>query len=303
MKLYRRDQRQYPERLRILEHMPDKLYVDGELPQDAGPSIAIVGARNCSYYGKNMAYEYGRILARAGVQVVSGLARGVDAAAHAGALAGGGKSYGVLGCGVDVCYPASSRKLYETMKKQGGILSELEPGTPPMAYHFPRRNRIISGLADAVLVVEAKEKSGSLITADFALEQGKTVFALPGRVGDLLSEGCNRLIYQGAVPAWRPEIILEEMNWGGENRAEGAQEKENQKEKRGLGLAREDNLVYSCLDLNPKSVSQIQDETGLSPALLMGGLMHLAQAGLAQEVWKNHYIRGENRDNPGADIR
>lgn len=303
MKLYRKEQREYPERLRILEDMPDKIYVAGELPEDETPSIAIVGARNCSSYGQNMAYEYGRILAGAGVQVVSGLARGVDAAAHAGALAGGGKSYGVLGCGADVCYPASSRKLYETMKNRGGILSELEPGTPPMAYHFPRRNRIISGLADGVLVVEAKEKSGSLITADFALEQGKTVFAVPGRVGDLLSEGCNRLIYQGAVPAWKPEIILEDMNWGRKNDKKRPSEKENQKEKQGLGLAREDNLVYSCLDLNPKSVSQIQDETGLAPADLMSGLMHLALAGLAREVWKNHYIRVKNQDVPGTDIR
>lgn len=302
MKLYRKEQREYPERLRILEDMPDKLYVAGELPEDTMPSIAIVGARNCSSYGKNMAYEYARILAHAGVQVVSGLARGVDAAAHAGALAGGGKSYGVLGCGVDVCYPASSRKLYETMKNRGGILSELEPGTPPMAYHFPRRNRIISGLADSVLVVEAKEKSGSLITADFALEQGKSVFALPGRVGDLLSEGCNRLIYQGAVPAWKPEIVLEEMDWGRKNSEKRPEEKENQKEKQGLGLAREDNLVYSCLDLNPKSVSQIQDETGLAPAALMSSLMHLALAGLVHEVWKNHYIRVKNQDHPEMDI-
>lgn len=303
MKLYRKGQKEYPERLRILEDMPDKLYVEGELPDDTIPSIAIVGARDCSYYGKNMAYEYARALSQAGVQIISGLARGVDAAAHAGALAGGGKTYGVLGCGVDVCYPASSRKLYETMKNRGGILSELEPGTPPMAYHFPRRNRIISGLADGVLVVEAKEKSGSLITADLALEQGKTVFALPGRVGDLLSEGCNRLIYQGAVPSWKPQIILEEMNWERKNGVKREEETENQEEKQGLGLAREDNLVYSCLDLNPKSVSQIQDETGLAPAALMGSLMHLALAGLIQEVWKNHYIRGKNQDDPKMDIR
>lgn len=297
MKIYEKEMPGYPERLRILEGMPDKIYVTGEIPQDHIPSLAIVGARNCSFYGKNMAYEYARILAQAGVQIVSGLARGVDAAAHAGALAGCGKSYGVLGCGVDVCYPASSRRLYETMKCSGGILSELRPGTPPMAYHFPRRNRIISGLADGVLVIEAKENSGSLITADFALDQGKTVFALPGRVGDLLSVGCNRLIYQGAVPAWRPEIILEEMNWGVKTCAG----RTNQKEKEGLGLAREDNLVYSCLDLNPKSVSQIQEETGLAEAALMSGLMHLVLAGLAQEVWKNHYIRGKNQGDPAAD--
>lgn len=285
--IYKKEQKEYPQRLRILGDMPDKLYVEGGLPKDDQPSLAIVGARNCSCYGKNMAYEYARVLAAAGIQIVSGLARGVDAAAHAGALAAQGKTYGILGCGVDICYPASSRKLYETMKIQGGILSELDPGTPPMAYHFPRRNRLISGFADGVLIIEAKEKSGSLITADLALEQGKTVFALPGRAGDLLSEGCNRLIYQGAIPAWKPEIILEEMKW-----EKGiCLEKGKQIENQGLGLAREDKLVYSCLDLNPKSVSSIQEETGVSMTVLMSCLLHLTMAGLAQEAWKNHYIR------------
>lgn len=209
-------QENYPRRLKNLEGMPEKLYVSGELPGDHLPSIAIVGARNCSTYGKNMAFEYARILRQEGIQIISGMARGIDGAAHAGALAGGGKSYAVLGCGVDICYPSSNRRIYEEMKLRGGLLSEYEPGSEPLAWHFPLRNRLISGLADAVLVIEAKDKSGSLITADQALEQGRTVFALPGRVGDLLSVGCNRLIYQGAVPAWKPEIILEEMNWKSE---------------------------------------------------------------------------------------
>ena len=211
----------------------------------------------------------------------------IDAAAHAGAMAGGGKTYGILGCGVDICYPASNRKLYQQIPGQGGLISELEPGTPPMAYHFPRRNRIISGMADGVLVVEAKEKSGSLITADCALEQGKNVFALPGRAGDLLSEGCNRLIYQGAIPAWKPEIILEEMKWSKKNEVW----RSNPGEKERLVLAREDKLVYSCLNLTPKSVSQLQEETGLSPTGLMSGLVHLTMNGLAQEIGKNYYIR------------
>ena len=255
------------------------------------PAIAIVGARNCSSYGKNMAYEYARILTQRGIQVISGLARGVDAAAHAGALAAGGKTYGVMGCGVDFCYPTSSRKLYHVMQQQGGILSEFAPGTPPLSYHFPLRNRIISGLSGAILVVEAKEKSGSLITADAALEQGRTVFALPGRVGDLLSEGCNRLIYQGAIPAWKPEIILEEMEWTGKK--EIIQEDFTQEKK--IVLAREDDLVYSCLDLNPKAVSQLQDETGLPSGSLLKSLYYLTAKDLAREVWQNYYIRTEKR--------
>ena len=158
-------------------------------------------------------------------------------------------------------------------------------------YHFPLRNRIISGLSGAILVVEAKEKSGSLITADAALEQGRTVFALPGRAGDLLSEGCNRLIYQGAIPAWKPEIILEEMKW---TKNEGKIQ-ENFTEEKKIVLAREDDLVYSCLDLNPKAVSQLQDETGLSSGSLLKSLYYLTAKDLAREVWQNYYIRTEKR--------
>ena len=291
IKIYKKTEEGYPKTLLQLSDAPARIYVLGELPDPTRPAIAIVGARNCSSYGKNMAYEYARVLTKAGVQVISGLVRGVDAAAHAGALAAGGKTYGVMGCGVDFCYPTSSRNLYHTMQQQGGILSEFSPGTPPLAYHFPLRNRIISGLSQAVLVVEAKEKSGSLITADAALEQGRTVFALPGRAGDLLSEGCNRLIYQGAIPAWKPEIILEEMKW---TKNEGKIQ-ENFTEEKKIVLAREDDLVYSCLDLNPKAVSQLQDETGLSSGSLLKSLYYLTAKDLAREVWQNYYIRTEKR--------
>ena len=284
IKIYKKTEEGYPKTLLQLPDAPARIYVLGELPDPTRPAIAIVGARNCSSYGKNMAYEYARVLTKAGVQVISGLARGVDAAAHAGALAAGGKTYGVMGCGVDFCYPTSSRNLYHTMQQQGGILSEFSPGTP-------LRNRIISGLSQAVLVVEAKEKSGSLITADAALEQGRTVFALPGRAGDLLSEGCNRLIYQGAIPAWKPEIILEEMKWT--KNEEKIQE--NFTEEKKIVLAREDDLVYSCLDLNPKAVSQLQDETGLSSGSLLKSLYYLTAKDLAREVWQNYYIRTEKR--------
>lgn len=283
----KKNDKEYPERLSLLHNMPESLYIAGELPEDKNPAFAIVGARTCSHYGENMAYEYAKFLSKAGVQIISGMARGIDTAAHRGALAGGGKTFAVLGCGVDICYPASNKQLYEKIKEQGGVLSEYENGCPPLAYHFPQRNRIISGLSDAVLIIEAKEKSGSLITADFALEQGKTVFALPGRVGDSLSVGCNRLIYQGAIPAWCPEMILEEMNWLG--KIEKNKVVENGKKE--LGLAREDNLVYSCLDLNPKTVTQLQEETGFSSTVLFHCLTKLILLGLIQEVWKNNYIR------------
>lgn len=288
MEIYQYGKKGYPDRLRQLSGMPGELYVEGRLPSDTLPSIAIVGARNCSHYGENMAYEYAKYLGQAGIQIISGLARGIDTAAHEGALFAGADTFGVLGCGIDICYPASNRRLFDKIKLQGGILSEFPKGSPPLAYHFPQRNRIISGLADATLIIEAKEKSGSLITADCALEQGKTVFALPGRVSDVLSTGCNRLIYQGAIPAWCPEMILEEMHWdrNPKNQKKGKENKE-------LVLATEDNLVYSCLNFTPKSITTLQDETGLSGGELMKSLIQLQIEGLAKEVWKNNYIRRE----------
>ena len=141
-----------------------------------------------------MALAYGERLAEAGIQIISGMARGIDGAAQRGALNGGGRTYGVLGCGVDICYPREHRGLYCDILKEGGLLSEQLPGEPPLAGYFPARNRIISGLSDLVLVMEAKERSGSLITADMALEEGKDVFALPGLATSPMSRGCHRLI-------------------------------------------------------------------------------------------------------------
>ena len=202
----------YPKRFDGLGRMPSRLYVLGKLPDPAVRTVAIVGARGCSEYGRMEARRFGRVLAENGVQIVSGLAYGVDAWAQKGALEGGGKTFAVLGTGVDVCYPKQNYALYRRIIREGGgIISEFEPGAPPNAWHFPLRNRIISALSDVVLVVEARLKSGSLITADCAMEQGRAVYALPGRTMDVMSQGCNRLIAQGAGIAWTPEVILEEL--------------------------------------------------------------------------------------------
>lgn len=240
---YGKEDRQYPQRLRVLPGSPGRLYVKGELPPEDRPAVAVVGARICSEYGRSQAFEFARILAEHGVAVISGLARGIDAAAHRGALAGGGRTYAVLGSGVDNCYPKMNFPLYcEILESGGGILSEFPPLSRPEAWHFPVRNRIISGLADAVLVIEARKRSGSLITADCALEQGRTVFALPGRVGDALSEGCNYLIYQGAVPAYSPEAVLQELEsigYGSPGRAASAWDGEACAEEKGKGKEKE----------------------------------------------------------------
>ena len=188
----------YPKQLRNIVDAPYSLYIKGKMPDFSKRRVAVVGARMCSEYGKKMAEQIGEKLAFCGAEVLSGMARGIDAYGHIGALKAGGNTYAVLGCGVNVCYPRTNQKLYENILSHGGIISEYPPETEPIAQLFPARNRIISALSDVVVIVEAKERSGSLITADFALEQGKDIYAVPGRVTDSLSMGCNNLIRQGA---------------------------------------------------------------------------------------------------------
>ena len=246
-----------------------------------------LGARLCSAYGRIQAFRYGKFLSEHGVQVISGMAAGIDAEGHKGALEGGTPTFAVLGNGVDICYPSSSRGIYRRIpQKNGGIISEYEPGTRGRAYHFPARNRIISGLADLVLVVEAKEKSGSLITASCALEQGKMVYAIPGAVNDALSRGCHKLIYDGAGIAYSPEILLDE--WG-----LSVKKMTNLSGKTKIGLATDLDLVYSCLDLRPKNLDQIIRKTGFSPGKTAGILGQLMLMGLVKETGRQNYIRLE----------
>ena len=281
----RKDSSVYPARLRELPGMPKQLYYIGSFPDDAKPTAAIVGARLCRPYGRIQAVNYGKLLSEHGVQVISGMAAGIDAEGHKGALEGGTPTFAVLGNGVDICYPSSSRGIYRRIpEKNGGIISEYEPGTKGRAYHFPARNRIISGLADLVLVVEAKEKSGSLITAACALEQGKMVYAIPGAVNDALSRGCHKLIYDGAGIAYSPEILLDE--WG-----LSVKKKTNLSEKSKLGLATDLDLVYSCLDLRPKSTDYLIQKTGIPHEAMGSILLELKLSGLIREIGRHHYIK------------
>lgn len=277
-------QKKYPKRLSELSGAPYALYVKGKLPDADRPSAAIIGARRCSSYGEGQALEYGKCLAAAGVQVISGLALGIDGAGHRGALNGGGTTYGVLGCGVDICYPRENIGLYMDIQKEGGIISEQKPGEPPMSYHFPLRNRIISGLADVVLVIEAKEKSGSLITADMALEQGRDVYALPGPVTSALSQGCHGLIRQGAGILISPEEFLKEMHIESSEKSVDLLKNEKM-------LETAEKVVYSCFDLFPRNVSEIQAKTGLGARELMEALTTLEMEGFIKETAKNYYVR------------
>lgn len=276
----------YPKRLRDIYNPPYGLYYRGSLPPEDAPSVAIVGARSCSAYGVQMAGEIGCGLASQGISVISGMALGIDGAGHQGALKAHGRTYGIFGCGVDVCYPASHRELYEAIPARGGLVSEYQPRTKPLAMFFPQRNRIISGLSDAVIVVEAREKSGALITADFALEQGREVYAVPGRAGDPLSEGANRLIRQGAGIFLSIGDFLKEMGIFADFVGYSAK---NQK----LSLEKSEKLVYSCVDLSPKSIEGLLAETSLPFGELMEILESLREKGCILEVYKNYYIRLE----------
>lgn len=278
------EEKEYPSRLRVLPDAPYGLFVKGKLPVEERKSVAIVGARMCSEYGREIAGRLGEELAGHGVEIISGMAKGIDSAGQHGALRGLGNTYAVLGCGTDICYPAGNRILYENIIKNGGILSEYPPQTKPFPQNFPLRNRIISGLCDALVVVEAKEKSGSLITADAALEQGREVYAVPGRLGDELSFGCNRLIKQGAGILLSPDDFLKDIGiW-----------EEKQEFKKNFSknlLEKEEMLLYSVLDLQPKNINEMINATGIEASECIRLLAGLEEKGYIRETFQNYYIR------------
>ncbi|MCI8515106.1 MAG: DNA-protecting protein DprA [Lachnospiraceae bacterium] len=273
------------ERLEVIPNPPACLFVKGEIPQDSVPSVAIVGARAATGYGVGMAEELAGELSRAGCWIISGLAHGIDRYAHKGAVGAGGRTCGVLGCGVDICYPKENYLLYEEiLAKSGSVLSEFLPGTPPLPMHFPIRNRLISGLADVVLVVEARKRSGSLITAAIALEQGKDVFALPGRISDPLSRGCLELIRDGAQVLMDVQDIFEILSLP-------FKQSLNKSENMKLPLAEEEKLVYSAIARLPKHLDEILREVELPGAKIFDILLSLELDGWIRQTEKNYYTR------------
>lgn len=274
----------YPDKLMPFEDKPKYLFYKGRLPDETKPAVAMVGARACSNYGRNMAKSIARELSENGVQIISGMARGIDTYSALGALEGVTPTFAVLGCGVDICYPTENIELYENIIKNGGLISEYPPGEPPVAWHFPQRNRIISGLSDKIIVVEAKENSGSLITVEWALEQGKDVMAVPGRIGEKLSSGCNRLIKSGAGIITAPKDILEELKYVVFKEPDGIKTEKKPLEK---DLA----LLYSELSLQPKNIYELMNDTGLKYEELVNRLLRLQLMGLIEQPSENYYSR------------
>lgn len=271
----------FPTRLVNIPDHPYVLYYKGKLPENDTAAMGIVGARNCSEYGKLVAPKIAKELSDYGINIISGMARGIDSAAHYGCINHNKKTYAVLGCGVDVCYPRENIELYERILETGGIISEYIPKTAPLAYRFPMRNRIISGLSDGVIMIEAKEKSGSFITIDHALAQGKNVFALPGRITDPLSVGCNRLILEGAIPLVNASQVAQEM--GLLNSVEN--------KKNNIGLEKEFEVLYSCLDLSPISLEDLMRKSKLGIEEVYEKIMLLQFKGLVEETSKGQYVK------------
>lgn len=279
-------EKEFPKKLMEIPDAPFSIYYKGELPSQEVPAVAMIGARRYSEYGRYMAELFADRLAGSGIQIISGMAFGVDGISQRAALKAGGRSYGVLGSGVDVIYPNANKDLYEALCARGGVLSESVPGTQPIAGLFPQRNRIISALADVILVVEAREKSGTLITVDMALEQGREVYVIPGRCTDALSMGCNRLLRQGANVASSPEDIIEDMGWGlsGE-----------QKPKMKIKLSQVAECIHKILEITPKTQDEIlmelrkQRHTYLVSEVCQG-LLELEMKGIAQRVGGQYHL-------------
>lgn len=311
-------EKEYPDKLKNIPDAPAGLYVRGKVPVESEITVAVVGARDCSEYGRYVAEELGSFLGKSGVTVVSGMARGIDGISQWAALEAGGTSIGILGCGVDICYPARNRALFDRLSEQGTIISEYPPGTPPRPMNFPARNRIVSGLADAVVVIEARCRSGTLITVDMALEQGKEVFVVPGRVTDRLSDGCNRLIKQGAAIMLSPEELLEELRElkeqsrehiaaavpakgnknhkaryekDKENQQEQKHQKERKQEEQISDLPPELRKVYQALDFYPQSVEQIMEHLSFetSQRQVAVQLIRLCMENKAIQVSPGHF--------------
>ena len=269
----------YPPALTGIYDPPPTLYVRGECPLDSEKSLAVVGSRRCTRDGQRAAREFSRELAENGVTVVSGMARGIDSAAHQGALEGKGRTIAVLGCGPDVVYPPENERLMDDILEGGGaIVSELRPGSLPLPGNFPARNRIISGLCRGTLLVEGAKASGAMITVNLALEQGRDVFAIPGGIYSPLSSAPNQMILDGAAPALSAWDILEYYRWGHRPGAQTAAKRPS------VELSEQELALVQPLREQALSFEELAALTELPPAKLNSHLTMLELRGIIEKV-------------------
>ena len=276
------DDEVYPRRLKEIAQPPPVLYVRGEIRLEDEWSVAIVGTRRMTSYGRQVTEEIAGALARSGVTVISGMARGVDAIAHQAALNAGGRTLAVMGCGVDRIYPPEHQCLAEQIITQGGLVSDYPPGTPPEASNFPPRNRIISGLAMAVVVVEASLKSGAMITASFAADQGREVFAVPGNINAPQSQGANRLIQNGAHPLLDVRDILEILDL--------TMVVERRTARVVLPADAVEARLYDILGLEPLHVDEIRARTDMPIEKVTSTLALMELKGMVRQVGGMNYV-------------
>lgn len=287
------DDREYPRKLKDIDQAPPVLYMLGEMIPADDWAIALVGTRRMTGYGKQVTVALAEYLADHGITVVSGMARGVDAIAHASVLNSGGRTMAVLGCGVDVVYPPENRRLYEKIIEKGAVISDYAPGTPPDAVNFPPRNRIISGLSSATVVLEAGRKSGALITSTFAAEQGREVFAVPGNIFSPQSKGSNYLIQQGARPLIEFDELLEVIQY------------QNISQKKAVRqLLPENDLETAIMDSlsdHPQHVDELHVKTGLVMEAVTSTLTILELKGLVYHAGNMNYAMIRERSELAYD--
>ncbi len=276
------DDADYPARLREISQPPPILYLRGDFVEDDAWAVAIVGTRRITSYGRQVTEEIAAFLAQNGVTVVSGLARGVDGIAHQAALNAGGRTFAVLGSGVDRVYPPEHRNLAEAIIGSGAILSDYPPDTPPEASNFPPRNRIISGLSMATIVIEAGETSGALITANFAVEQGREVFAVPGNIFAPQSKGPNRLIQNGAHPLLKTRDILEVLDL--------TRVTEQRTARKTLPADGTEARLLGALSYKPLHVDEIRAKTGLAVEKVSSTLVMMELKGMVRHVGGMNYV-------------
>lgn len=297
---------QYPEKLRNIHNPPQLLYIKGRIKNclnEYNKTIGVVGSRNPSTYGREICRYFSEKIAKDGFNIVSGLALGIDGIAHKAALDNGGYTVAVLGSGIDVAYPRTNIELYSRIVDNGAVISEYGLNVKPNPWQFPIRNRIISGLSDGVLIVEAKSGSGSLITAEHAAEQGRIVYAIPGRVMDKLNEGNNQLLREGAICATKPEDIIEDMV--GISNYEKSNEKRTNSDKNNIcslnenndrdidktdNLTSDERVIIECLSLEPVYIDEILQKTHFGVTKTISLLYVLEDKGYIKQPDRGYYI-------------
>jgi DNA processing protein len=281
----------FPELLKEIPDAPVLLYVKGAISQDQNLSIAVVGSRRASVYGISIAEKFSMRLAELGVAIVSGMARGIDTAAHRGCLNARGKTFAVLGCGLSNIYPPENKELMNRVSANGAVISEFPMTMEPMAYNFPRRNRIISGLSLGVIVVEASARSGALITSRFALEQGKEVFAVPGKIDHPNSQGVNSLIKQGAKLVSCIEDVLEELSPRLRGILSTSEEKKTPAAACDNNLSGKEKDVYSCIDKKPIYIDELVGRCGETINKIAAILLKLELKHFIRQLPGRYYVK------------